>query len=109
MNIRRLPLNTDFFTVTTTEPNVASQPFGYEPSFQAVGRPWRYEFPHQPSTSDPDAQPRFTVQAPVAPVLAPVVLAPVVLAPVQVPESATTPPSASPPAADPADQSQKVE
>ena len=92
MNIRRQQQNTDFFTVTTTEPSVATQPFGFDPSFQAVGRPWRYEFPHQPSTSDPESQPRFTVPLPEQ---------------ATVPESGATPALASPPAAGPADQTQK--
>lgn len=64
MNIRRLPLDTEIFTVTTADITVASQPFGYDPAFQAVGRPWRHEFPHQSSTSDPETQPRFTVPLP---------------------------------------------
>jgi hypothetical protein len=115
MNIRHLPQNTDLFTVITNDLSAASQPIGTAPGFRTVGRPWRYEFPHQPSTSDPNTQPRFTVQAPVVPVVVmPVVLVPVVLVPVQVlpgrvPESAAIPPSASPPAADPADQSQIAE
>ena len=100
MNIRRLPLNTDFFTVTTTDPGVASQPFGYDPSFQAVGRPWRYEFPHQPSTSDPESQPRFTVPVQV-------VLLPVQAGPLPAQEIGATPPPASPASVDPVGPEQK--
>jgi len=96
MNIRRLPITSDYCMDTTTELTVATQPFGYAPRFQAVGRPWRYEFPHQPSTSDPETQPRFTVPLPEQ-------------AEEPVPVSGAIPAPGSPPAAGPADQTQRSE
>lgn len=64
MNIRRLPITGDYFTGTTTEPAVVFESVGTGLTFQPVGRPWRYEFPHQPSTSDPSDQPLLTVPLP---------------------------------------------
>jgi len=37
---------------------------GGEPGFESVGRPWRYVFPHQPTSSDPESLPDFTVPVP---------------------------------------------
>ena len=99
MNIRRLSLNRDF-TVTPTDSSAASQPFGCDPNFQAVGRPWRYEFPHQPSTSIPELQPRFTVPMP-KPVVQPVIILKPVVVPL--PQSGTTQSPASPLVVDPSD------
>jgi hypothetical protein len=64
MNVHRQPQNADFFTVATKEPSVAFESLATGPTFQPVGRPWRYEFPHRPSTSDPAAHTPFTVPFP---------------------------------------------
>lgn len=89
MNIRRRSEVLDFSTVPTTDPNAVPLPLGHEPGFHTVGRPWRYEFPRQPSSSDPATQPRFTVSFPGGGTEL---------------ESATTPTPVFPLASDPADR-----
>ena len=64
MNTRRLPGDPGATQTTTNEPCTVTQPLGVEPGFQPVGVPWRYEFPRQPSSSDPSYQPSFTVPVP---------------------------------------------
>lgn len=92
MNIRRKLRDNDLFSGSRTDLGVPSQaPSRLHADFQAVGRPWRYEFPHQSSTSDPDTAPTFTVAIPEN---------------FEVPVSGATPLQASPHAVDPADQKQ---
>lgn len=64
MNIRRQPTFVTINGDRIVEPIDTLELIGAEPEFEPVGRPWRYEFPHQPSSSDPDAQPDFTVPVP---------------------------------------------
>lgn len=64
MNTRNKNNLTDFFPTLAPVPRGEFDSVGAFPTFEPIGRPWRYEFPHRPSTSDPTAQPLFTVPEP---------------------------------------------
>lgn len=64
MNIRRRSVITTLDGEQIFTPLYQDDAFGAEPEYEPVGQPWRYEFPHQPSSSDPDSQPDFTVPVP---------------------------------------------
>jgi hypothetical protein len=64
MNTRRLPTDSEYTTVPSPEVGATPPPTGESPNIQRVGRPWRYEFPHQPSSSDPERRRDFTVPMP---------------------------------------------
>ena len=64
MQTRRFPTQADYSTTPTSGDGVTPPAMGEGPFIEKVGRPWRYVFPRQPSSSDPGQCRDVTVPMP---------------------------------------------